>query len=363
MATSSDPRPRISGGESGGMNDIATPTWHIEGDGPPLVPPLAEVMPAAPELIDRLASEFAPTAATLTTDQAYWVAFNGWITDRLSGPILDGEVTTEEIGAQAWTIYATGYWGALELREHWGMPPALDRLGLQRPEHPYPEVQQGVAALIAQRLAAVRAGDAERLASLPAMLREAAPTGLIYGMAYNAGVQVVKTEDPPIGQRRPHRPARPSIVRINTRDLLRVDYERPTPDYLRVWRAAFERAVTADPDAYEQLIGGADGDTDLREIWRAGVVLGNTTWGGDAQDQWSEAYWEETIRWSSILNFGLEAAGLAACTAALTGDAEAARRALLANTLYLGASIGWLIGFLDTGATMPRVVEVRDDER
>lgn len=304
-----------------------------------------------------MASEFAPTAATLATEQAYWVGFNGWITDRLSGPIMAGEVSAEEIGAQAWTIYATSYWGALELREHWGMPPALDRLGLQRPAHPYPEVQQGVAALVTQRLAAVRAGDAERLALLPAVMHEAAPTGLIHGMAYNAGVQVVKTEDPPIGQRRAHRTAKPSIVRINARDVLRVDYERPTPAYLRVWRAAFERAVTAHPDAYERLLSDGDEDTDLRAVWRAGVALGNTTWGGDAQDHWSEAYWEETIRWSSILNFGMEAAGLAACVAALTGDAEAARRALLGNTLYLGASIGWLIGLLDTGATMPRVVE------
>ena len=68
---------------------------------------------------------------------------------------------------------------------------------------------------------------------LPSILREAGTSGPIHGVGYNAGVQVVKTEDPPIGQRRPHRPAKPAAVRINGRDFLRVDYDLPTPSTSR----------------------------------------------------------------------------------------------------------------------------------
>lgn len=339
------------------MSEVEATSLRVEGSGPPLVDELATLMPAAPGLMDRLVTEYAPTAATLSTDQAYWIGLNGWMTDRLSGPIMEGELTADEVGEQAWAIYASSYWGALELREHWGMPPALDRLGMDRPAHPYVEVQQGIALLMAQRMAALRAGGEACLEVLPALMREATPTGLIHGMAYNAGVQVVKIEDPPIGQRRPHRAAKPSIVRINGRDFMRVDYDRPTPRYLKVWRSAFEQAVTSHPEGYEALITEGDtGDTSLREIWRAGVALGNTTWGGDAQDQWTDAYWEESIRWSSIVNFGMEAAGLAAFVAALDRDEEAARRAVLGNALYVGATYGWLIGLLDTEAALPRVV-------
>ena len=48
---------------------------YIEG----LLPDLAELMPVAPALMDRLVSEFASTAATLSTPQAYWIGFNGWM--------------------------------------------------------------------------------------------------------------------------------------------------------------------------------------------------------------------------------------------------------------------------------------------
>jgi hypothetical protein len=324
---------------------------------PPLLPELAAVMPAAPALMDRLAAEFAATAATLSTPQAYWAGLNGWMTDRLSGPVMEGKVTPDEIGAQAWAVYASSYWGALELRGHWGMPPAMQRMGMTLPQPPFPDVQQGMAALMNQRMTAVRDGGDACLRLLPSILREPSTSGPIHGVGYNAGVQVVKTEDPPIGQRRPGRPARPSAVRINGRDFLRVDYDRPVPHYLKAWRSAFERAVTAHPDAYENLLAGADGEASLRDIWQNAVAFGNLTWGGDAQDNWTEAYWEETIRWSSILTFGMEAAGLAAFVALLNSDPEAATRAVLCNALYLGATPGWLVGLLDTGASLPPVTE------
>jgi hypothetical protein len=328
---------------------------HLAGGAPPLVPELAAVMPAAPALMDRLVSEFAPTAATLSTQQAYWVGLNGWMTDWLSGPIMEGTVTADQVGEQAWAIYASSCWGGMELREHWGMPPALKNLGMTPPAPPFAEVQQGVVTLMSQRMAAVRGGGDACLRLLPSILREASTSSPIHGVGYNAGVQVVKTEDPPIGQRRPHREPKPAAVRINGRHFLRVDYDMATPHYLKVWRSAFERAVTADPDAYEKLLAGDEGEADLRDIWQSAVAFGNTTWGGDAQDGWTDAYWEETIRWSSILTFGMEAAGLAAFVALINQDAEAATRAVMCNALYLGATPGWLVGLLDTGATLPEI--------
>jgi hypothetical protein len=334
-----------------------TKRLHLEGGDPPLIPELAAVMPAAPELMDRLVSEFAPTAATLSTPQAYWVGLNGWMTDWLSGPIMEGKVTVDEVGEQAWAIYATSAWGGMELREHWGMPPALKNMGMTPPKPPFPEVQQGVVQLMTQRLDAIRGGGEQCLALLPQILREASTSSPIHGVGYNAGVQVVKTEDPPIGQRRPHRQPKPSVVRINGRHFMRVDYDMPVPQYLKVWRSAFERAVTGNPEAYEKILVGDEGDTDLREIWKNAVAFGNTTWGGDAQDVWTDAYWEETIRWSSILTFGMEAAGFAAFVAIINQDPDAAKLAVMANALYLGATPGWLVGLLNVDAKLPQISE------
>jgi hypothetical protein len=330
---------------------------QLLGGLPPLLPELAELMAPAPALTDSLASEFAPTAATLSTPQAYWDALNGWMTDRLSGSVLEGTLNADDIGAAAWAIYASSYWGGMELREHWGMPPALKNLGVTPPSPPFADVQQGIIVLMTQRLQAVRAGGDHCLQLLPSILREASTPGPIYGVAYNAGVQVIKTEDPPIGQRRPNRRPKPSVVRINGRHFMRVDYDLPTPQYLKAWRSAFERAVTAYPDAYEEIIVGGDGEADLREIWKSAIDFGNLTWGGEAQDNWSDAYWEETIRWSSILTFGMEATALAAFVALLNRDPQAAQLAVMCNTIYLGATPGWLVGLLDTGAELPRVEE------
>jgi hypothetical protein len=317
---------------------------------------LAAVMPAAPALMDRLVSEYAATVE-LSTPQAFWTGLNGWLTDRLSGPIMEGTVSADEVGEQAWAIYATSCWGGMELREHWGMPPVIASMGAAAPQAPYADVQQGVVQLMGQRMAAVRGGGAACLALLPSILREASTSSPIHGVGYNAGVQVVKTEDPPIGQRRPQRPAKPGAVRINGRDFLRVDYDLPTPQYLKVWRSAFERAVTGNPEGYEQILVGGEGEADLRDIWRNAVAFGNVTWGGDSQDVWTEAYWEETIRWSSILTFGMEAAGMAAFVALLNQDPEAATFAVMGNALYLGATPGWFVGLLNTEATLPEVTE------
>jgi hypothetical protein len=327
---------------------------HIEGRAP-LLPNLAALMPQASALMDALATEFVPVAAQLQTQQAYWLGLNGWITDRLSGPIMEGRADVENLGGQAWAVYASSYWGGMELREHWGMPPVIEKLGIKMAP-PFPEVQHDIATKLAQRLTALAGGGEQCLAYLPAMMRDNSTYGTVHAIAYNAGVQVVKTEDPPIGQRRPHRKPKPGAVRINARDFMRVDYDLPTPQYLKVWRSAFERAVTANPQGYARAIAGESGQANLREIWQQGVAYGNTTWGGDAQDGWSDAYFEETVHWSSVLTFGLEAVGLAALVAVINQDPVAAKRAVMGNALYVGATSGWLLGLLDTGETLPEVV-------
>jgi hypothetical protein len=324
-------------------------------DNVPLVQELAAIMPEAMPLIDRLATEFALLPDAVETPQAYWLALNGWMTDRLSGPILDGQVTAREIGEQAWAVYASSIWGGMELRANWGMPPRMQEMGLTLAP-PFPEVQQTIRQNLARRLDALAGGGPACLEILPSLMWEEMTTGTVYGLAYNAGVQVVKTEDPPIGQRRPHRAAKPAAVRINRRDFMRVDYDLPTPRYLRTWRSAFERAVGADEQGFERIIAGGGGDADLRDIWKRAVAYGNTTWGGDSNDKWTQAYFDATIHWSSVLNFGLEAVGLAAFVAVLNQDPEAATRAVLGNALYVGATAGWLIGLLDTDGVLPSVV-------
>ena len=331
-------------------------TLHLSGGAPPLLPELAAFMPESPALADQLANAFIPTAAKLETQQAYWAGINGWTTDHLSAPIMDGKATLADVGRYAWAIYATSYWGGMELREHWGMPAVITKMGFKM-SPPFADVQQGMITLFKQRMAALNEGGEACLKLLPSILREPSTSGPIHGVGYNAGVQVVKTEDPPIGQRRPQRQPKPSVVRINGRDFMRVDYDLPTPQYLKVWRSAFERAVTANPAAYEKILVGEAGQTDLREIWKKSVAFGNTTWGGDSQDKWSDAYFDETSHWSSILTFGMEAAGLAAITAVINQDPEAAKLAVMCNAAYLGATPGWLLGLIDTGATLPVIKE------
>jgi hypothetical protein len=137
-----------------------------------------------------------------------------------------------------------------------------------------------------------------------------------------------------------------------------VDYDMPTPLYLRVWRSAFERAVTGNPEAYEKVIVGEAGQANLRDLWTQGVGYGNKTWGGDSQDAWTDAYFEETIKWSSILTFGLEAVGLAGIAALVNQDPEAAKIAVMGNCLYIGATPGWGIGLMDVGGRLPTVTKV-----
>jgi hypothetical protein len=327
---------------------------RVKGEAP-LMPALAKVLPASPELMSALATEFAPLAAQLQSQQTYWLSFNGWITDRLSGPVMEGKVSTAELGAQAWAVYASSVWGGIELHQNWGMPPLLESRRAAMPP-PFTQIQQDVADRMTQHLTALASGGEACLKALPALLRVDSTPGIIFTMAYNAGVQVILTEDPPIGKRRPNQPPRPSAVRINPRDFMRVDYDLPTPHYLKFWRSKFEEAVAANPQEYEKIIVGRPGDKSLRDVWQHGVGFGNTTWAGSVTDKWSNGYFNDSLRWSSVLNFGLEAIALAAFVALIQQDQEAGKRAIMAHALYVGATSGWFIGLLDTDDQLPSVM-------
>jgi len=321
-----------------------------------MIPAMAEVMPESPELMEALVAEFEPIAAQLASPELYWLGLNGWMTDRLSGPVMDGDVTVADIGAQAWAIYATSVWGGVELRDlrnKWDSAPA-DQSAMQSQAAAFlAKGKQDMAAKMALRVDSLRGGASQALQVLPTLIRDDSTTGPVHGMAYNAGVQVVKTEDPPIGRRRPQRPAKPAAVRINTRHFMRVDYDLPTPDYLKQWRSRFEGAVTTAPDTYERIIVGQEGEENLRDLWSRAVLHGFKTWGGESNDKWSDAYFEGALHWSSVLNFGLEAMGLATFVAMIEQDPETARRAVLINALYAGATPGWGIGLMDPEAQLP----------
>jgi hypothetical protein len=322
----------------------------------PLIPALAEQIDEAPELMSALATEFAPMAAGLATQQAYWLAINAWFTDRLTGPVLAGAVTIEGLRRDAWAIFASSYWGAVESQKNWGVPASMSRLGFKM-EPPFTELQRGVADSLALRIAALRAGDDECLRLVRSLMQDGAGMGMVRSLGYNAGMVVVLTEEPPLGERSPQRKAMQSPVRINARDFLRVDYDLPIPQYLRDWRLRFENAVLADSDAYEEILTGGPDGTDLRAIWAEAVPFGHVTRGGGAADAWTDDYYDDAVHWTAVVNFGLEALNLAAMVAVIARDPEVAKLAVMTNFLHDSMGSGWLMGFQDVGGHLPTITD------
>ena len=50
-----------------------------------------------------------------------------------------------------------------------------------------------------------------------------------------------------------------------------------------------------------------------------------------------------------------EATAQAAFVALLNQDHDAAVRAVMGNTIYVGTSFGWMLGFLDVNAQLPQI--------
>lgn len=320
----------------------------------PLITGLEQVMPPQPQLLDDMLADYAPRAESLATQKAYWLGFSSWVADSACGRIVDQDLNLTELGSLAWGVHTTSYWGGVELRKYWG-PPSFAKLKDMPP--PFDSAQGEMLKNFTSRAKVIQSGGDDSLALLAELMRDDdTRTAIMYTMAYNAGLQVIKTEDPPLGQRRPMRPAKPSIVRINSRQFMRVDYELVTPVYLRKLRSDYELAIKQNPDNFERALKGDNGQLDLRDVWQRGVDHGYSTWGGnDSQDHWSQDYFDESVHWTLVLSFGLEATALVAMVALINRDQGLAKKALMMNTLFLGATPGWMLGLLDDKAKLPEL--------
>src|SRR5690606_28519780 len=98
---------------------------------------------------------------------------------------------------------------------------------------------------------------------------------------------------------------------------------------------------------------GNPGQMNGRDIWKKAVGFGNTTWGAGANDMWTTEYFDDVLHWSTVVNFGLEAAGQAAYVAVINKDEDIAKRAIMGNAIYLGMASGWLMGMLDVDGKLP----------
>jgi hypothetical protein len=191
---------------------------------------------------------------------------------------------------------------------------------------------------------------------LGVLMREEPCTGMLHGTAYNSGYCEVVCEKAPLGELPAHLVGETGSIRANPRDFMRLDYSLVTPVWLREWRTAFEIAVRAEPDAFERVIAGDGTQKDLRDLWTEALAWGHNNWGGSSLDDWTQAYYDDMRYYSVVFNFGLEAVSLASFVALVTGDDEAALRALRGNTLYCGSWGAAVMGLLDVDGRLPEVV-------
>ncbi|HEX5587982.1 MAG TPA: hypothetical protein VFZ17_11795 [Acidimicrobiia bacterium] len=336
---------------------VADPTrasrWHVDG-APPWFESLATVLEPAPELLDRLFTEFAPIGAALNTQDSLWVSFHTWVVERLVGEELQGAAPVDQRAA-IWAIYATSYWSMLELTVHFGVPPAVLNLGME-PTAPTDDSVADLVAKLTARFDALAAGDAAVREQLSVLQREEPCTGTLHGTAYNSGYCEVVCEQAPLGELPAHLSGETGLIRANPRDFMRLDYSIAVPTWLRDWRTTFEIAVRAEPDAYERAIVGDGTQKNLRDLWTEALAWGHNNWGGSSLDDWTQAYYDDMAYYGVVYNFGLEAVSLATFVALVTRDDEAALRALRGNTLYCGSWGAAVMGLLDVDGRLPEVV-------
>jgi hypothetical protein len=325
---------------------------HVEGVAP-WFPSLASVMDPAPDLLDRLFTDFALSARELQTQSALWNAFHMYVIHRAASEALNGG--EDALRRSAWVIYVTAYWCTVEMRLNAGLPEALLRAGMG-PVVLSEKMVGGLTTILRDRETALAKQGEPLFAHLATLMREDAPTGLLYGTAYNSGYLEVISEAPPLGEKPARLKVETGSVRISPRALMRLDYGIEVPSYLGSWRAAFEGSVRAHPERYEQIVTGAKGAQDLRAMWREAQAAGSRNWGGRSLDNYSQAYYEVALYWSLMFNIGLEAISLASFKALIEQDPVIAIRSLKANYLYCAAWSSYLLGFLDRDGQLPKTV-------
>jgi hypothetical protein len=342
------------------MTDAATgaTAQRLRVDGtPPWFANMAEVMDPAPELLDRLVNEFAPIGVPLEADRAWWIGFHLWMVDKFAGEVLAGHSSTP-VREALWAICASGYWCNIELQRAYGIPDALINLGFNATV-PTEESYANLVAQLGRRYAALEAGGDALLAYVPDLLQEAPSTGALHGTAYNGGVMALWSGTAPLGQRPAHlHVGLGGPVRMNPRDFLMIDYPIAVPEWLDRWRARYEANVRAHPDEFEQVVSGDDGGVDLRDMWSEALAWGINNWGSGVTslDEWTQGYFDAQVYWGMVLNFGLEAVSMASISSLLERDAEAARQAVTANALQLGAWGVAVLSLIDPVGQLPELV-------
>jgi hypothetical protein len=325
---------------------------RVEGS-PPWFPNIAAHMDPAPDLLNRIAAEYAPIAAEHDPGIVWWGLHNFAI-DKLVGLALQGQLR-DNLREAYWVVYATGYWASLQQQRMRGVPSAIINLGV--PIAPPSEMLVAdLAAKHAVRAALLAGNGGALLDAIPGLLREAPGTGLLHGACYNAAATEASSEAPPLGVRSASLAMTPGMVRVNPRDFMRFDYGIPAPDWLRAWRATYEASVRAHPETYERILA-ADGDlSDLRALWREAHAWGYNNWGKATEEKPSQSYFDSSTYWAVVFNFAAEAVAMAAFTALLEHDAEAAKRAITGNALLLGSWGSFVMGLTDPVGQLPDFV-------
>lgn len=314
---------------------------------PPWFPSLAEVMEPAPDLLDDLASGFAPHAVGMDPD-AFWTAFHCYITEQLMNEVFGGDVDEAWLRRAIWVSYGTGIWCTRSWRVSWMQ---LD------PSMAVPTTAEGVAPLVhdlATTLAALNAGGTTALDRLAELLRLPAFHGALLGTAYNTGYLVVIGERPPIGNRPPHVELPDGYIRASGGQLLDLAYTPTAPTWLADTVTRYERLVTDGDGRLARVIDGAGGPDHLAELWRTGFEQGVTAWGNSLTGA-TQSFYDPFFRWSVVYNFGIDAISRAAIVAVATGDESLSAKALAGNLIYNASWSAFPFGVLDDTIDLPTV--------
>jgi hypothetical protein len=325
-------------------------SFHVEGgEQLPYFPSMDAVMEPAPDRLDQFVTEFAPVAKERHLDPtAYWIALHYFISEKFSADAMNG-VQGVPLREARWLLYATAYWGGLEMRKNYAQPFPGGFPGINLTEAGVAPMVNGTVALDT----ALAGSLSEKTALITRLLRSTPPgTGnpiigsMIFSTSYDNFYIMVISEAPPLGQRQPHlQPLKPNNDIAYPNDFLRIDYADPLPSWLANMRATYELAKTSHPAEFEALLVGAPGDIDLRTLWANGKPTADAAWGGSATARWTQSYFNAnaygTVRW----NWGLEATSLAALSALLNNDAATANKALVGNSLFLAAWSAFAYGF------------------
>jgi hypothetical protein len=318
---------------------------------PPWFGSLAEVMQPSPDLLDSIASDFAPHAVGMDAD-AYWSALHCFVTERLTGEAFEGTVDGDWLRRAAWVSYATAIWCTRSWRLSWM---ELDAAFAS------PTTAASVAPLVADleaTVSALAAGGDAVLDRLAHMLRVPAFHGALLGTAYNTGFLIVIGEESPVGNRPGHIKLDSGQVRADSDRFLDVSYRTDLPAWLTAAVARYDRLVADEGDLFRSVVEPAGESVGLAELWTQGFQQGVQAW-GESLSGATQEYYDPFFHWSVVYNFGLDAISRAAIVAVATQDPDLAAKALAGNLVYNASWQGLPLGVFDDAVKLPTVLSGR----